>query len=64
MNMLFFVLPVALLIATGFVVAFIRSAKGGQFDDLSTPAMRVLFDDGDCVAESRKESPGTNKSES
>ncbi|MCZ7582334.1 MAG: cbb3-type cytochrome oxidase assembly protein CcoS [Deltaproteobacteria bacterium] len=29
----------------GFVVAFILAARKGQFDDLKTPAMRVLHDD-------------------
>lgn len=45
MSVLFVVLPLALLVAAGFVGAFIWSVRGGQLDDLDTPAMRVLHDD-------------------
>lgn len=45
MSALFVVLPVALVVATSFVVAFIWSVRGGQLDDLDTPALRVLHDD-------------------
>jgi cbb3-type cytochrome oxidase maturation protein len=45
MSVLYIVLPMALLIAGGMLWAFIRSVKQGQFDDLETPAWRVLFDD-------------------
>lgn len=47
MSMIFIALPVTLLLAGFFVVAFVRSAKSGQFDDMETPALRVLFDDDD-----------------
>ena len=47
MNLLYLIFPLALLIAAGFVVAFVWSARRGQFDDLDTPAMRMLFDDED-----------------
>jgi cbb3-type cytochrome oxidase maturation protein len=39
------VLPLALLIAIAAVVAFIWAVRGGQFDDLGTPGLRVLHDD-------------------
>ena len=45
MSVLYIVLPLALLIAAGGVVAFIWAARQGQFDDLETPAHRILFDD-------------------
>lgn len=45
MSALFVVLPLALIVAGGFVIAFIWSVKGGQLDDLDTPALRVLHDD-------------------
>lgn len=45
MSVLFVVLPVAVVVAAGFVAAFIWSVRGGQLDDLDTPAMRVLHDD-------------------
>lgn len=45
MSVLYIVVPLALLIAAGAVLAFIWATRTGQFDDLSTPGVRVLFDD-------------------
>lgn len=45
MSVLFIVVPIALVIAAVAVGAFIWSARSGQFDDLDTPGVRVLFDD-------------------
>lgn len=45
METVFVLLPLALLIAAVAVVAFIWAARSGQFDDLETPAVRMLFDD-------------------
>jgi cbb3-type cytochrome oxidase maturation protein len=42
---IFVLLPLALLIAAIAVGLFIWAAKTGQFDDLETPAVRMLFDD-------------------
>ena len=43
--MIFVLLPLALLIAAIAVGFFIWAARTGQFDDLDTPAVRILFDD-------------------
>ena len=45
MSVIYVVLPLALVIAAGMVWAFMRSVRKGQFDDLETPALRMLFDD-------------------
>jgi cbb3-type cytochrome oxidase maturation protein len=42
---IFVLLPLALLIAAIAVGFFIWAARSGQFDDLDTPAVRMLFDD-------------------
>jgi len=34
----------SLLVAGGFLAAFIWAVKSGQYDDTDTPSMRVLFD--------------------
>lgn len=34
------------LVAAGFLGAFLWAALSGQFDDMETPAVRVLRDDG------------------
>jgi cbb3-type cytochrome oxidase maturation protein len=44
-SVIYLVLPLALLIAAGMIWAFMRSVRRGQFDDLDTPALRMLFDD-------------------
>jgi len=45
MNILYFLVPMALLLAAAGVAGFIWSVRSGQFDDVETPAMRVLFDE-------------------
>ena len=45
METIFVLLPLALLIASVAVGFFIWAALSGQFDDLDTPAVRMLFDD-------------------
>ncbi len=44
MSVVYLVLPLALIIVGGAVLAFVWSAKSGQYDDLETPAVRVLHD--------------------
>jgi cbb3-type cytochrome oxidase maturation protein len=45
METIFVLLPLALLIAAIAVGFFVWAATTGQFDDLETPAIRILFDD-------------------
>ena len=45
MSVLYIVVPVALLIVAVAVGAFVWAANRGQFDDLETPALRILHDD-------------------
>ena len=35
----------SMLVAGTFLVLFIRIIKQGQYDDITTPAIRVTFDD-------------------
>ncbi len=44
MSVVYLVLPLALIIVGGAVLAFVWSAKNGQYDDLETPAVRMLHD--------------------
>ena len=45
MEIVYLLLPLALVLVIVAILAFIWSVRDGQLDDLSTPAMRVLFDD-------------------
>ncbi len=47
MSALYIVMPLALLLAAGAVAAFLWATRRGQFDDLETPAARMLHDDDD-----------------
>jgi cbb3-type cytochrome oxidase maturation protein len=44
-NVLYVVLPLALALVLGALLAFRWAARQGQFDDLDTPALRALDDD-------------------
>lgn len=46
MSVIFIVLPLALLLVAAGVSAFVWSARSGQMDDLDTPAVRMLRDEG------------------
>jgi len=45
MSVIYILLPVAVVLAVAAVGAFIWSVRRGQFDDLDTPAVRILHDD-------------------
>lgn len=45
MSVLYIMIPAALVLGIGALVAFIFSLRGGQYDDLDTPPVRMLFDD-------------------
>lgn len=45
MNVLVYLLPMALVIGIGALAAFLWSLKSGQYDDLQGAAVRILNDD-------------------
>ena len=45
MNILYLLIPLALLLLAGAVWLFFWAVGSGQFDDLDTPALRVVMDD-------------------
>ncbi|NLR59772.1 cbb3-type cytochrome oxidase assembly protein CcoS [Chitinophaga polysaccharea] len=45
MSVIVILLGVSLLVALGFLGAFIWSVKNGQFEDDFSPAHRILFED-------------------
>jgi len=44
MNILYLMIPVSLILAAGFVSAFIWNVRNGQLDDVETPPHRALED--------------------
>lgn len=45
MSVIVILIAASLIIALGFLAAFIWSVKNGQYDDDYTPSVRILFDD-------------------
>jgi cbb3-type cytochrome oxidase maturation protein len=45
MSVIYIVLPLALIFVVVAVLVFLRLAYLGQFDDLDTPSVRMLWDD-------------------
>lgn len=45
MSVIVVLIGASLLVASGFLVAYLWAVKSGQYDDKYTPSIRVLFDD-------------------
>jgi cbb3-type cytochrome oxidase maturation protein len=45
MNIIFLLIGCSLVLAVGFLIAFIWTVKSGQMEDDYTPSIRMLFDD-------------------
>lgn len=45
MSSLFLLIPLALVLLAVAGAAFVWAVRNGQFDDLETPATRILHDD-------------------
>ncbi|GAA6133653.1 cbb3-type cytochrome oxidase assembly protein CcoS [Oceaniserpentilla sp. 4NH20-0058] len=66
MEIIFITVPVTLLFIASGVAIFFWANKGGQFDDLDSPAHRILFEEDtpeakkEDTAESTKDSKQDN----
>jgi cbb3-type cytochrome oxidase maturation protein len=47
MTVIFLLIPLSVVIATGFLGAFIWAVRSGQYEDTCTPSMRLLHDPAD-----------------
>ena len=45
MSIIFLLIPLSILFAVAFLFAFIWSVRSGQYEDTTTPSMRVLLDE-------------------
>ena len=45
MSVIYVLLTISIIVAIVFFVIFIFSVKNGQYDDVYTPSIRMLFDD-------------------
>lgn len=45
MSVIFILISISILVAVTFLALFIWASRSGQYDDTTTPSIRVLFDD-------------------
>ncbi|WP_109299405.1 cbb3-type cytochrome oxidase assembly protein CcoS [Aquimarina sp. AU474] len=58
MGVIYILLTISIIVAIIFFVAFIVSVKNGQYDDIYTPSVRMLFDDE--IVKKTKKDPSTS----
>ena len=45
MEIIYLLIPIAIVLVAAMVAGFLWAAKSGQFDDLEGPAHRILMDE-------------------
>jgi cbb3-type cytochrome oxidase maturation protein len=63
MTMIFLLSAISLILAIGFLSAFIWAVKSGQFEDDYTPSVRILFDDSTKKDKSKSNNKIENKNQ-
>jgi cbb3-type cytochrome oxidase maturation protein len=61
MEILYLLVPLAVIMAGVIVWAFLWSIRSGQFDDLEGPAHRILMDEDDAPPHKQDNKPGRTK---
>lgn len=46
MSVILVLIGASLVVATGFLLAFVWSVRNGQYEDRYTPSVRMLFEEG------------------
>ncbi|MFO1460806.1 MAG: cbb3-type cytochrome oxidase assembly protein CcoS [Verrucomicrobiota bacterium] len=54
MSVILILIPVSLVFATAFLGAFFWAVRSGQYEDTSTPSIRLLGDEGTVTPHSSK----------
>jgi cbb3-type cytochrome oxidase maturation protein len=57
MSVLFIMIGASLVLAIGFLIAFLWAVKKGQYEDDYSPAVRILFDS---EVKKQSETPSSN----
>jgi cbb3-type cytochrome oxidase maturation protein len=60
MSAIFIMIGASLLLAIGFLIAFIWSVKSNQYEDDYTPSVRMLFDN-TTIQETKQETNNNTK---
>lgn len=62
MNIMFLLIGVSLLAALVFLFLFVWAVKKGQYDDIYTPSVRILFDDDVLLSNNQQQSESESDS--
>jgi cbb3-type cytochrome oxidase maturation protein len=57
MSAIFILIGLSLVVALGFLTAFLWAVKNGQYEDGYTPSVRMLFDDGSLREQPEEDEP-------
>jgi cbb3-type cytochrome oxidase maturation protein len=60
MSIVILLAIIGVIVAGGFLFAFIWAVKSGQYDDTESPAVRMLFDDTKNVTHKKGDDKKTN----
>jgi cbb3-type cytochrome oxidase maturation protein len=60
-EVIFVLIGFSLVVAIGFLLAFIWSVRNGQYEDDYTPSVRILFEDDAPAADKAAEQTNTEK---
>ena len=63
MEIVYLLAPLALILALGAIAAFLWAVNKGQYDDLETPAHRMLLDENEEKIEKDQRKTSINKKE-
>jgi cbb3-type cytochrome oxidase maturation protein len=59
MSVIVVLIGFSILVAGGFLVAFLLAVRSGQYDDTYTPSVRMLFDDPKPANKNSRTEPNT-----
>lgn len=54
MSVIFLLIPLSIVVAAGFLAAFVWAVRSGQYEDTTTPGMRLLLDEEPASPRARK----------
>ena len=60
MEVIYFLLPIVVFLAIIFMAGYIWMTRNGQYDDLETPAHRMLLDEKNILVKSHNINPSIN----
>ena len=63
MDIIFLLIPIALVFVVVIVAVFMWAVRSEQFDDLEGPAHRILMDDDEPMIESKSASDDSEKND-